>query len=271
MKKIILTYLSFILIYCSYAQNIDEILSKYEEMNGGKENFVVITSMQYNNTFKMNMMGRPIDISSQIFIETGKLYRRQMSPMFGMKAMYSIITDSAGYVYSPGMPSYGDFQGMEGGLQKMKSDIYNASKSKLNATCDADDLIDYKSKGLVAEFLGNEDVDNTSCFKIKLTFKDQSFKTFWIDTKTYLIKEFEIQGQQIIDFFGVYGGPMYDMMMRNIKKQKSKVNVIEYKTVEGIKFPIKYKIQFGNNDIEIENTDIKVNEAIDPKWYNVYK
>jgi hypothetical protein len=240
-------------------------------MNGGKENFVVITSLQYTNTYRMNMMGRAMDFSSQVFIETGKLYRKQMAAMFGMKPMYTLLTDTAGFVFTPGIPSYGEFQGMEGGLKKMDDETYKLAKNKLNATADFAELIDCNSKGYTAELLGKESVDKVSCFKIKLIDNRGLSKLFWIDESTYLVKQLELQGKQIIDFFGMYGGPMYEMMNKNARKQKSLVMVNEYTTLEGIKIPTKFKAQFGNNDIEIENTDIKINTPIDSRWYGTSK
>jgi hypothetical protein len=57
------------------------------------------------------------------------------------------------------------------------------------------------------------------------------------------------------------------MMGGNIDKQKMIVQYLEYADVNGIKFPKKQKLQLGAVDIEIENTDIKINETIDTKWY----
>ena len=38
--------------------------------------------------------------------------------------------------------------------------------------------------------------------------------------------------------------------------------------IKGMKFPSKQKIQLGAVDIELENTDIQINEMIDKKWYS---
>jgi hypothetical protein len=267
MKKLLnLLVFSFLLLSIK-AQNIDEVLNKYEENNGGKENFAMTTSIQYTTVFKMNMMGRQMDFSSQVFIETGKLYRKQMAGMFGMKGIYTLITDTGGYVFTPTVQGYGDFPGMEGGTNKMDEQLYNKCKHKMNAISDFGELIDCKSKGFTPELIGKENIDKVECFKIKLTAKDATSKLFWVDTKTYMLKQFELQGQQIIDYFGIYGGPMYGMMQRNASKQKSTITIEEYATVEGIKIPAKQKISFGNNDIEIENTEIKINTPIDNKWY----
>lgn len=250
------------------SQNIDEILSTYEAKNGGKEKFADITTLQYTSIFKVNMMGRSFDLSTFIYIETGQLFRKEMAGMFGMKGVYTLITDTAGFIFSPTIPSYGEFQGMEGGVKKMDSATFKSCKKKMNATTDIDDLIDCKAKGSVPELLGTEKIDTSTCYKIKLTFLNGLSKVFWVDDKTYLVKQFELSGKQIVDYFGIYGGPMFDNMNnKNMGKQKAIVKCYEYTNVGGIMFPVKQSISYGANDFEVENSEIQVNKAIDKKWY----
>lgn len=251
----------------SQCQTVDEILTKFEQANGGKEAFANVKTLQYSSVTRLNMMGMPIDISMTNIIENGKLFRKEISGMMGMKSSYTLVTDTAGYTSTPNIPSYGDFAGMEGGIKKMENEAFQKGKLKLDPMQEFATLIDYKAKGSLAELSGISKLDKVSCYKIKLTQSNKQIATYYIDTATYLIKQAEITGKQIVSQLGIEGSPMMDMMGGNIEKQKMTIQYVEYADVNGIKFPKKQKLQLGAVDIEIENTDIKINETIDPRWY----
>ena len=265
-KKIILAIYIFSSLK-STAQTVDEILNQYEIKNGGKEKFAAITTLQYSGNIKMQMMGMPMNIGVANFIETGKLYRKELSGMFGLKGAYTLVTDTAGYTFSPTIPSYGDFQGMEGGIKKMENNVFLENKNKLNAMEEFSTLIDCKSKGFIPEFVGMATVEKVNCYKIKLTAKDGLIATYFIDATTYLLKQVELLGKQMMDKLGLNGGPLSEMMGGNINKQKMAIIYVEYAEINGIKFPTKQKLQLGAVDVEIENSEIQLNEPIDKKWY----
>lgn len=267
LKKVFIAILTLISVQ-TFAQNVDEILAQYEETNGGREKFASTTTLQFTSTIKMNMMGMSVDLPIYTYIETGKLFRKEVSGMMGMKGSYTLVTDSAGFTFTPSVPAFGDFPGMEGGIKKMDEETFKSMRQKMNAMSDFDALIDCKSKGCTVELLGKEKIDTNECYKLKLTNKAGGTSLYFIDPKTYLTKQIEVAGKQIMDMIGVSGGPMKDMMGGRIDKQKMKIQYLEYATIDGIKFPIKQKLQFGANDIEIENSDIQLNTIIDKKWYS---
>ena len=266
-KYIFLLFVSFV-SQNIFSQNIDEILTKYETANGGKEAFASVKTLQYSTAMKMNMMGMPIDISISNIAETNKLYRKEMSGMMGMKGSYTLVTDTVGYVFMPTVPSFGEFQGLEGGLKKMEKDVLAKAQQKLDPMKDFSALIDCIAKGSKAELLGTYKVEKVECYKIKLTTKEGDAATYYIDISTMLIKQVELAGKQIVSQLGLDGGPMSDMLGGRVEKQRMTVVYSEYKVFKGIKFPTKQKIQFGAVDIEIENSDIEINEPIDKKWYS---
>jgi hypothetical protein len=57
------------------------------------------------------------------------------------------------------------------------------------------------------------------------------------------------------------------MAGKRIDKQRVTILYSEYKEVNGIKFPVKQKMQFGAADISIENSDVEINESIAAKWF----
>lgn len=267
LKKIFITIFTLVSIQ-TFAQTVDDILTQYEEKNGGREKFASTTSLQYTSTIKMNMMGMAVDLPVYTYVETGKLFRKEVSGMMGMKGSYTLVTDSAGFTFTPSMPAFGDFPGMEGGVKKMDDETFKSMRQKMNAMSDFDALIDCKSKGYSVELLGKEKLDSSDCYKLKLVNRNGAASLYFIDSKTYLIKQIEVAGKQVMDMIGVSGGPMKDMMGGRIDKQKMKIQYLEYATIDGIKLPIKQKLQFGANDIEIENSDIQLNTIIDKKWYS---
>ena len=267
MKK----FLAFILLALvhnfSNAQTVDEIIANHIAANGGVEKLNALQTLQYTSTMKLNMMGMQIDVNSTNIIENNKLYRKNISGVMGVKGSYTLVTDTAGYVSIPTVQGYGDFPGIEGGISKMDNDKYALIKQKLNLLEEFSALINYKEKGFTAELIGKAKVDKVECFKIKLIAKDGESSLFFIDVNNYLLKQIEVSGKQISSILGIRGGPMGDMMGGRMDKQKMNMIYQSYTEIAGIKFPSKIVIQFGASDIEIENSSIEINEAIDKKWY----
>ena len=266
MKKFILPIVYVLLSINATAQSIDEILTKFEAANGGKNAFASIKTLQYNSVVSMNMMGMPFDINMTNVFVMGKLYRRQMSGMMGMKGSYTLVTDTAGYTSTPTVPGYGDFPGMEGGIKKMDKETLIKLQPKLKSIDDFSTLIDCRARGNKAELLGTTKIDKVECYKIKLT-KDDDASIYYVDIATMLIKQIELSGKQMASQFGLDSGPMAEMAGNRIGKQKVTIIYNEYKDINGIKFPVKQKIQFGAVDIGIENNDVEINESIEAKWF----
>jgi hypothetical protein len=268
MKKYFLLVVLFACSFTISAQSIDEVLAKYEIANGGKQTFASVKTLQYVSTISMNMQGMPIDINITNIIEEGKLYRKETGGMFGMKGSYTVVTDTAGYTSTPTIPSFGDFQGMEGGIKKMSKEDLQKLQSKLNPMQEFAMLIDVKSKGNKAELVGTTKIDKVDCYKIKLTTKENDVMIFYVDVTTSLTKQLEVSGKQITTMLGLDGsGPMGEMMGGRMDKQKMIIAYTEYQTISNIKFPTKQKIQFGAVDVNIENTEVQINQPIEAKWY----
>ena len=267
MKKTFLLILLISAISFSQAQTVDEIIESHIVANGGAEKFAALKSLQYTSIVKLNMMNMQIDLNSSNYIRNKKLYRKEISGMMGMKGSYTLITDTAGYVSIPAVRGYGDFPGIEGGLNKMDADALQKAQQKLDIMQEFSALITQKSSGAKAELLGTTKVDKVECFKIKLTTTDGESSLYFVDANTFLIKQIEVSGKQISALLGFRGGPMGDMMGGRMDKQKMLMMYKEYTDVGGIKFPSKLLIQLGANDVEIENSSIEINVAIDLKWY----
>lgn len=172
MKSIKLAFLGAALLgaVSSFAQTADEVVDKYLNAIGGKENWKKITSVVTEGS--MQVQGADVTIVSTAVQNKGM---RQEISVMGMTG-YQIMTPTEGWTYMP-------FQG------QTKAEPSTAEQVKLGADqLDVQGaLVDYKTKGHSIELLGKEDVDGTECHKLKITYKSGKVDTYFIDPNTYLL------------------------------------------------------------------------------------
>jgi hypothetical protein len=149
----------------------------------------------------------------------------------------------------------------------MDSAMLQKLQPKLKSIDEFSTLIDCKAKGNIVELIGINQIEKKDCYKIKLTYNDKDVSTYYVDTATMLIKQVELSGKRMASQFGLDSGPMAEMAGNRIDKQKVLINYNEYKDINGVKFPVKQKIQFGAVDINVENNDVEINESIAAKWF----
>lgn len=250
------------------AQSVKEILTKYEAANGNKNIFDAVKTLQYITLVKLNMMGMPLDISIASVVEKGKLFRKDIGGLMGMKGSYTLVTDTAGYTSTPTIPSYGEFQGIEGGITKMDAPTFAAAKNNLYPMQEFTTLINATTNGTIITYVGKTTVENSECYKLKLTGVDGTASNYYIDVNTNLVKQVEVSGKQLSSLLGLSGaGPMSEMMGGSLDKQKVLLIYLEYLDIAGLKFPTKQKIQLGAVDVLLENTDVQINQPVEPKFY----
>lgn len=267
MKKFFCLTLCFVFGCYLKAQTADEILLKHQFACGSIAKIAAIQTLQYETNIKMNMMNRPFELSVKNYAVQGKLKRTETSGMMGMKGSYTLITDTAVYTSTPTIPAFGDFGGMEGGIKKMDATVLAASIGKLNIGIELFPLVFAKQLGNTVELAGSTTIDSTECYKLKTTSSEKEETTYYVNAKTYLIKQIEMSSKQMAKFFGMDQGPMGGMMGRRGAKQKVEINITAYKQINGIRFPLKQTVKFGAADVEIENNGLLVNEPISPRLY----
>ena len=250
------------------AQTADEVIARYEAAAGGREKLEAIRYLEINSNLAMGMMGRTIDLPLTLVKEKGKLFRRQIGGIMGMGDSFTMITDTAGYIYIPAMRGFGDMQGTESITSRIPDAEVAAQQYELDCAGAFGDLVNYAAKGHKAEFVGTEKVTKVPCYKVKLTLKTGQLITYYFDTQTGLVKQMEATGDMAANISGF--GSMMKAFGRGMKKDdKATLYVKEYKDVNGVKFPAKYTLGFGPIESEIENLAIKVNEGLEEKWYHV--
>lgn len=164
---------------------VDEILAKNFEAKGGVEKLKALKSVRFSG--KMNLGGgmeAPISMTKK---------RPEMTRLdFTVQGM----TGSQAYDGTTGwlvMPFLGKKE-----AEPMSADQLKEMKEQ--ADFDGPTW-DYKAKGHKVELLGKSEVEGTPAYKLKLTTKDSTESTIYIDAENFLEVKVEakrkVQGQEI--------------------------------------------------------------------------
>lgn len=171
MKQIIIALLALTLTAATgslRAQTAEEIIQKHIAAIGGLDNWKKITSLKLTAT--SNAQGTEIPIN--VTVLQGKAIKVDYT--FGGMTGWTIITDKAGWNYSP--------FGGQTKAEAMPEEMLKQSQDELDAQ---GPLIDYQAKGNKVTYLGKDDVEGTECYKLKVTFKSGKEETMYFDASNY--------------------------------------------------------------------------------------
>jgi hypothetical protein len=281
MKKI---FVGLFLLVATFAQSqtADEILAKYETASGGREKLQDIKMLEVLGNVKMGVMGQNIDLPVTLVREKGKLFRRQIGGVMGMSDSFTMLTDTSGYIYIPGMRGFGGGRGDGGGggfgggpgagqgatISRMKPEEITAEQYELDSEGPFPELVNSAAKGHTALLMGTDKVNKVPCYKIKMTLKTGQVATYYFDTQTFLVKQVEATGEMAANLTGF--GPLIKAYGSNLPKDtKAKILVKDYGEFKGIKYPTKYNLSYGPIESEVENLNVQINEGLEEKWYHV--
>jgi hypothetical protein len=184
--KLTLLFASIIAFSSSYAQTVEEIISKHVDSIGGAAVWAKITSIRQEGT--VQVQGAEVSVVRTVLHQKGT---RQDISFAGMNG-FKILTTTAGWNFMP-------FQGQTEPEPLTEEDI-KEGQPDLDAQ---DELVNYKEKGTTVELVGKDDVDGTQCFKLLVTFKSAKTETLFIDPKSYLIirqiSKVKANGQEMED------------------------------------------------------------------------
>jgi hypothetical protein len=185
--------------FAAKAQTADEIIDKYLDAIGGKENWKKVTSLKMEGNVEVQGLEIPFTMQAV----HGKGFRTDGE--FQGNFFIDIVTPTQGWSQNP--------MAGKATLQPLAEDEL---KEKLDELDIQGPFLDYKEKGSTVEFLGKEEAEGNEYFKIKLTTKNKNETTYFFDTKTYLVYKQESiakqQGQDIpvtvksLDYQTVDGG-----------------------------------------------------------------
>lgn len=152
----------------SFAQNVTDIINKHIDAIGGKENWKKVNTLHMEATLSAQGMDIPI-VVNQIHNKAAK----QEFTVMGSTG-YSIVTAEGAWAFNP--------MAGQSKAEPLPEEQATAAKGQLDIR---GELLDYTEKATTAELQGSEDIDGTSCYKIKLTHKDGKAITIFIDSKTF--------------------------------------------------------------------------------------
>jgi hypothetical protein len=289
MKKIFAGLFLLLSSFAAKSQTVEEIIAKYEAAAGGREKLEGVKMLEVISTLRMGIMGQNIELPLTLVREKGKLFRRQVGGIMGFGDSFTMLTDTSGNLYVPGMRGFGGggpgggggFGGGDGGrdgrggggagngatLTRMSAVEVAAQQYELDCAGAFPELVNYAAKGHTAQLMGTEKVSKVPCFKIKMTLKTGQVVTYYIDSNTFLVKQMETTGDMAANLTGLrslmqaYGSSVP-------KNTKAVVLVKEYGDFKDIKFPKKFNLSYGSIESEVENSNIQINEGLEEKWYH---
>lgn len=170
MKFLSILAVTILMTASTYAQSVDEIISKHISAIGGAENWKKINSVRQEASISVQGMDIPVVIT---FVHN-KGFKQEFTVM-GMTG-YSIITPEGGWNFSP----------MAGQTkpEPITADELKYGKDQLDLH---GEFIDYRAKGHSLELLPKEDIDGTECHVVKITRKSGTESVFYFDPATHYI------------------------------------------------------------------------------------
>ena len=226
MKKIFLSLgVLFATVFTLNAQTADEIIGKYITAIGGAERWTKIQSLKVEG--QVEVQGLAIPYTMQGVHMKGQ----RLDADFQGNKIIDIVTPANGWSQNP--------LAGKNALSPMTSEELNAKVDDLDLQ---DPFIDYTAKGSSVEFLGKDEEDGNEYYKIKMISKNKNEKTYFFDTKTYLIYKIESiakqQGQDI----------------------KSAIKYLDYQTID---FGVKMAFKMDQGMMIIVTKKVTVNPVVD--------
>ena len=161
----------FVFFSCRlFAQTADEIIDKHTTAIGGLDNWKKVQTMHAKAVIEQN--GTEIEL--EMLVEHNKGARQTIS--FGGLQGYSIYTPTAGWNFYPWQ-----------GHLKPEAITPDAVKEQQDNTDVQSPIVDYKTKGHTAEYVGKDEFEGTECYKVKLTQKSGKVVTYFIDPSNYFV------------------------------------------------------------------------------------
>lgn len=166
-----------------FAGEVDDILKKHWDAQGGKKALQNVTSYAVEGVIAVNTPQGAMEIP--LSIKMKKENKLHIVTTFQGMAITQCLNGESGWKINPMMGS------------SSALDLTEQELKELRKQADwMGDLWDYKTKGFSVEYKGKVDVEGTEAFHLTTTNKDGEVTDHYIDTKNYfLIKTFGTQMQ----------------------------------------------------------------------------
>ena len=219
------------------AQTVDEIIAKNVQARGGMDKLKAVQSLRM--TGKMTM-GPGLEAPVVLELKRGNQMRMEFTfqGMTGVQA----FDGKSGWALMP-------FGGRKDPEPMPPEAVKDAEEQ---ADIDGP-LVDYKAKGHTVEFLGKEPIEGSDAYKLKVTLKNGSVRTIWIDADANL----EIKGEGKKTLRG--------------SEVESETSLGDYKEVAGVMYP--HSVEGGPKGVpqrqKIVIDKIEVNPTLDDSRFKM--
>ena len=153
----------------AFAMDVDELVAKTIEAQGGKENTQAVKSMKTTGKFMMMGMDFPF---TTYHLRPGKM--RIESTVQGA-VMVQCFDGEVGWMVNP----------MMGSSDPQKMPSVQEKNFKFQADMDGY-LIDWKEKGYTIEYIGTDDVEGTEVHHLKVDTNQEFILDIYIDSEYFL-------------------------------------------------------------------------------------
>jgi hypothetical protein len=231
MKKVFLFLaVSMAAVFNLNAQTADEVIAKYITAIGGADKWAKVQSIKVEGQIEVQGIAIPFTMQGVHMKGT------RVDAEFQGNKIIDITTPTKGWSQNP-----------FGGKATLSPITDDELKQKVDELDIQDAFVDYKSKGSTVEFLGKDEEDGNEYFKIKMTSKNGNDKTYFFDTKTYLVYKIE------------------SIVKQEGQEVKSAVKYLDYQTID---FGIKMAFKQDQGQMMMVNKKITINPAIDASIFN---
>ncbi len=172
MKKLCL--LTTLIILCSMgsyalAADLDDVLAKHYETMGGLDKIKAVKTMKTTGTFMMQGMEFPYTTTHL----RPSMIRVDVTAM-GM-AIVQAWDGESGWSIMP----------MSGSTDPQKMSGLEAKGFEMQADFDGP-LVDWKDKGYTVELVGEDEIEGTAVYHLKVVMDEETTLDFYLDTEYYL-------------------------------------------------------------------------------------
>ncbi len=231
LKFIALSIITLFALQMVSAQTADEIVGKYIDAIGGKDQISKVTSMYTEGS--LDVMGGTGTIKHTILI--GKGAKDEIDVQGTSVTM--CVTDSAGWSINPMTGNYN--------AEYMPPEQYKASKDGIYL---GGPFVDFANRGYKLELAGQQTIGTMNANKIIVTSPDSVSTQYFFDPETgYLVQVVQTSNM---------GGQAMDIT----------VGFSDYrKTDAGIAVPYKIETNYGGQFFLTETvTKVDINQPVDP-------
>jgi hypothetical protein len=222
--------LALVMVQFSYAQTVDDVITKHIEAMGGKEKLMGLKTVKMEGS--LTVQGFEVGVNITVTHNVGA--RTDIS-VPGMGDGFQITTPAKGWDFMP-------FQG-QSAPEEVNAEQLQARLGQIDLH---GSLMNYKEKGNTVELVGKEKVDGVECYKIKVTKSTGQVSHLFIDATTY------------------YRIKVTSKMNVNGQDMETQTTYSDFKkTAEGYVFPFTQTTERG----PIVFSSIVTNAAVDDKIY----